>query len=233
MHTWGSWDLHHQDRHQLLLRGLVAWLSRRTGAACVGVVSECGRLMGSQLRQCRSCFTSRRPVQFPYGLSVAGGGVDDGLMRFNRFNRSATDECEGKGNENESLFHSRIPSLTVSVCPGWRRVAVTKITECSFQDLPLLPFGAHGGELRQAAGTVGGAAAEKRGVTRLQGRRFRQLVHFDTGAINSAVITVVENQKPSALQSRRLQRDCQKSTSDCQYTSAATKAANTSVATII
>jgi hypothetical protein len=20
MHTWGSWDLHHQDRHQLLLR---------------------------------------------------------------------------------------------------------------------------------------------------------------------------------------------------------------------
>ena len=107
---------------------------------------------------------------FLTGGSVAGGGVDDGLMRFNRFNRSASDECEGKGNENESLFHSRIPSLTVSVCPGWRRVAVTKITECSFQDLPLLPFGAHRGELRQAAGTVRGAAAEKRGVTRLQGR---------------------------------------------------------------
>ena len=50
-------------------------------------------------------------------------------------------------------------------------------------------------DLRQAAGTVGRAAAEKRGVTRLQAARFRQPVHFDTGAINSAAITVVENQK--------------------------------------
>ena len=42
-----------------------------------------------------------------------------------------------------------------------------------------------------------------------------------------------KNLKLPRFQSRRLQRDCQNSTSDCQYTSAATIAANTSVATII
>jgi hypothetical protein len=70
---------------------------------------------------------------FFHGPSLAGGGVDYGLMSFYRFSRSASYDCEGKGDENERVFHGRIPSLLVSACPGWRRWAVTKITECSFQ----------------------------------------------------------------------------------------------------
>jgi hypothetical protein len=81
-------------------------------------------------------------------------------MSFYRLSRSASDDCEGKGYENERVFHGRIPSLTISPCPVLRRRAVTKITEFSFQtrhfvpvqDLPGCAFGAHGGELRQAAG---------------------------------------------------------------------------------
>ena len=65
--------------------------------------------------------------------SLAGGGVDYGLMSFYRFSRSATYDCEGKGDENERVFHGRIPSLMVSVCPVLRQWAVTKITEFSFQ----------------------------------------------------------------------------------------------------
>jgi hypothetical protein len=54
-------------------------------------------------------------------------------MSFYRFSRSATYDCEGKGDENERVFHGRIPSLMVSVCPVLRQWAVTKITEFSFQ----------------------------------------------------------------------------------------------------
>ena len=50
---------------------------------------------------------------FFHGPSLAGGGVDYGLMSFNRFSRSASYDCEGKGDENERVFHGRIPSLTV------------------------------------------------------------------------------------------------------------------------
>jgi hypothetical protein len=99
---------------------------------------------------------------FFHGPSLAGGGVDYGLMSFYRFSRSASDDCEGKGDENESVFHGRIPSLMIPACPVLRRRAVTKITEFSFQtrhfvsiqDLPGFAFGAHGGELRQAAGAA-------------------------------------------------------------------------------
>ena len=48
-----------------------------------------------------------------YGRSLVGGGVDDGLMSLNHLSRSASHECESKGDDNESLFHGRIPSLTV------------------------------------------------------------------------------------------------------------------------
>ena len=41
--------------------------------------------------------------------SLAGGGVDYGLMSFYRFSRSASYDCEGKGDENERVFHGRIP----------------------------------------------------------------------------------------------------------------------------
>jgi len=54
-------------------------------------------------------------------------------MSFYRFSRSASDDCEGKGDENERVFHGRLPSLTISVCPVLRWRAVTKITEFSFQ----------------------------------------------------------------------------------------------------
>ena len=43
------------------------------------------------------------------GRSEVGSGVDHGLMSFNRFSRSASDDCEGKGDENESVFHGHIP----------------------------------------------------------------------------------------------------------------------------
>jgi hypothetical protein len=85
-------------------------------------------------------------------------------MSFYRFSCSASNDCEDKGDENETVFHNRIPSLTVSACPGLRRWAVTKITEMLVSDeafyvrpgtSPVLPFGAHGGELRQAAGREG------------------------------------------------------------------------------
>jgi hypothetical protein len=84
-------------------------------------------------------------------------------MSFYRFSRSASDDCEDKGDENETVFHIRIPSLTISVCPGLRRWAVTKITEMLVSDTAfcvrprtssVLPFGAVGGQLRLAAGTA-------------------------------------------------------------------------------
>jgi len=43
-------------------------------------------------------------------------------MSFYRFSRSASDDCEDKGDENETVFHSDIPSLTVSACASLRRV---------------------------------------------------------------------------------------------------------------
>jgi hypothetical protein len=70
---------------------------------------------------------------FFHGPSLAGGGVDYGLMSFYRFSRSASYDCEGKGDDNERVFHGRIPSLLVSACPVLRQWAVTKITEFSFQ----------------------------------------------------------------------------------------------------
>jgi hypothetical protein len=76
---------------------------------------------------------------FFHGPSLAGGGVDYGLMSFYRFSRSASDDCEGKGDENESVFHGRIPSLTVSACPGSGGWAVTIITKCSFQTGHFMP----------------------------------------------------------------------------------------------
>jgi len=83
--------------------------------------------------------------------SMVGCGVEHGLMSFNRFSRSARDNCQGKGDENERAFHGRTPSLIVSACPVLRHWAVTKITEFSFQtrhfvsvqDLPgFAPWGA-------------------------------------------------------------------------------------------
>ena len=106
---------------------------------------------------------ARRPVQSPCGRSVPGGGVDHGLMSFDGLSRSASYQCEGKGDENESLFHGHIPSLPSSACPGLGGWAVTEITGILISDEafyvrpgppPGLPFWAHGGALRQAAGVV-------------------------------------------------------------------------------
>ena len=41
-----------------------------------------------------------------------------GLMSFNRFSRSANDNREGKGDENESAFHGRIPHDKLNL-PRW------------------------------------------------------------------------------------------------------------------
>ncbi len=92
------------------------------------------------LPNCRSCCVSRRPLQFPTGRSVASGGVDHGLMSFNRFSCSASDDCEGKGDENESAFHGRIPSLTISAWPIGRGWAVIKITGMLISDEEHLRF---------------------------------------------------------------------------------------------
>ncbi len=42
-------------------------------------------------------------------LPLTGGGIDYGLMSFNRFGRSANDDREGKGDEDDSVFHDRVP----------------------------------------------------------------------------------------------------------------------------
>ncbi len=76
-------------------------------------------------------------------------------MSFNRFSRSASDDCDDKGDENETVFHSRIPSLTVSACRGLRRWAVTVVTKCASQT-PISALCEPGGELRQAAGAAAG-----------------------------------------------------------------------------
>jgi len=55
---------------------------------------------------------------FLNGRSVAGGGADYGLMSFYRFSRSASDDCKDKGDENKTIFHSRTPSLKVSLAPA-------------------------------------------------------------------------------------------------------------------
>jgi hypothetical protein len=55
-------------------------------------------------------------------------------MSFNRLSRSASDDCEGEGDENERVFHGRVPLLTVSACPAGGSGAVIKIRECSFAD---------------------------------------------------------------------------------------------------
>jgi hypothetical protein len=43
-----------------------------------------------------------------------------------RLNRSSSDKCEGNGDENQSLFSWLYSSLTVSACPGLRRVSCDK-----------------------------------------------------------------------------------------------------------
>src|SRR5271165_2525159 len=55
----------------------------------------------------------------------------------------------------ETVFHSRIPSLTVSACRGLRRWAVTVVTKCASQT-PISALCEPGGELRQAAGAAAG-----------------------------------------------------------------------------
>ena len=135
------------------------------GAAWIAATEKVSTAITATARRIRKNHVPKHSLKggpFFHGPSLAGGGVDYGLMSFYRFSRSASDDCEGKGDENESVLHGRIPSLIISACPVLRRRAVTKITEFSFQtshfvsvrDLPGFAFRAHGAELRQATGTA-------------------------------------------------------------------------------
>jgi hypothetical protein len=49
-----------------------------------------------------------------------GSGVGHGLMGLDRFSGGASNNSESKGDENESVFHGRIPYLTLAqLAPVW------------------------------------------------------------------------------------------------------------------